>query len=102
VVFASRTVQIKAGKGQKDGVGFCGAETAQHLRAWLARRKASHPEDYLFLDRAGRSLTGSHAVHILHRLSVKAGLPRRIGPHALRHYATTSILKQLDNLRAGR
>jgi site-specific recombinase XerD len=98
VNFATRNVNVRAGKGQKDGVGFFGAETAQHLRAWLAKRRDAHAEDHLFTDRRGRSLTRSHGVHILHRLSVRAGLPRKVGPHALRHYAATSILKQTGDL----
>ena len=98
VNFATRTLAVRGGKGQKDGVGFFGAETAQYLRSWLSKRRDAHPEDYLFLDRNGRSLTRSHAVHILHRLSVKAGFPRKVGPHALRHYAATSILRQTGDL----
>src|SRR5258708_7215538 len=94
VNFATRTVMVRGGKGAKDGVGFFGAETAQHLRAWLAKRREVRPEDYLFVDRAGRSLTRDHGTHALHKLSVKAGLPHKIGPHALRHYAATSILRQ--------
>ena len=53
---------------------------------------------HLFVDRTGRSLTRSHGLHILHRLSVSAGLPRKVGPHALRHYAATSILRQTGDL----
>jgi site-specific recombinase XerD len=68
------------------------------LRAWLGARREATLEDYLFIDRAGRSLTRNHATHILHRLSVKAGLARKVGPHALRRYAATSILKQTGDL----
>jgi site-specific recombinase XerD len=96
--FAGRTLNVRAGKGQKDGLGFFGAETAQHLRAWLSRRADAHLEDYLFVNRTGRSLTRSHAVHILHRLSIRVGLPHKVGPHALRHYAATSILRQTGDL----
>ncbi len=98
VNFAARTVNVRAGKGQKDGVGFFGAETAQHLRSWLAKRKDAQPEDHLFADKRGRSLTRSHGVHILHRLSERTGLPHKVGPHALRHYAATSILRQTGDL----
>jgi site-specific recombinase XerD len=98
VNFAARTLNVRAGKGQKDGVGFFGAEAAQYLRAWLSKRRDAHPEDHLFVDRTGRSLTRSYGLHILHRLSVRAGLPRKVGPHALRHYAATSILRQTGDL----
>ena len=98
VNFASRTVNVRGGKGQKDGMGFFGAEAAQYIRAWLSKRRDAHPEDYLFVDRTGRSLTRSHGLHILHRLSVRAGLPRKVGPHALRHCAAISILRQTGDL----
>jgi len=50
------------------------------------------------MDRCGRSLRRDHVTHTLHKLSPKAGLPRKIGAHALRHYAATSILKQAGDL----
>ena len=96
--FATRTVSVRAGKGQKDGVGFFGAEAATHLRAWIARRRDASAEDFLFCDRTSRSMTRHATPRILHRLSDKAGLSRKIGPHALRHYAATSILKQTGDL----
>jgi site-specific recombinase XerD len=68
------------------------------LRSWLGVRRETMLEDYLFIDRNGRSLTRSHAAHILHRLSRRAGLARKVGPHALRHYPATSILKQTGDL----
>jgi integrase/recombinase XerC len=98
VNFATRTLSVRGGKSGKDGVGFFGAEAAKLIRAWLAKRVEVRPEDYLFVDRAGRGLVRHHATHILHRLSVKAGLPRKVGPHALRHYAATSILRQTGDL----
>jgi site-specific recombinase XerD len=35
---------------------------------------------------------------ILHRLSRRASLERPIGPHALRHYAATSLLRRTGDL----
>jgi site-specific recombinase XerD len=98
VSFSSRTIDVRGGKGGKDGIGFFGLEATQLLRKWLSVRREVALEDYLFSDRLGRSLTPSHAAHILHRLSIKAGLPRKVGPHALRHYAATSLLKQTGDL----
>ena len=37
--FSTRTLDIRGGKGGKDGVGFFGAEAAQMLRAWLGVRR---------------------------------------------------------------
>jgi len=79
-------------------VGFFGAEAATHLRRCIAKRRDVSAEDFLFCDRTGRSITRHAATRILHRLSNKAGLSRKIGPHALRHYAATSILKQTGDL----
>lgn len=98
VRFGERTLTVRGGKGQKDGTGFFGAETAALVRSWLQIRQDANPEDYLFTDKQGRPLSRSTACHLLHRLSVRAGLPRKIGPHALRHYAATSILKQTGDL----
>ncbi len=98
VNFGARTLNVKGGKGQKDGVGFFGAESAQYLRAWLSKRRQAHAEDFLFCESGGRSLTASHGSHVLHRLSVRAGLSRKVGPHALRHYAATAILRQTGDL----
>ncbi len=102
VNFATRTVMVRGGKGAKDGVGFFGSEAAQYLRAWLAKRREPRPEDYLFVDRTGRSLRRDYATHTLHKLSVKTGLPRKVGPHALCHYAATSILKKSGDLEVVR
>jgi len=98
VNFASRVVAVRTGKGQKDGVGFFGAETAQMLRAWLQARKDVVAEDFLFAHAGGWPFTRDYGTHLLHRLSVRAGLQRKLGPHALRHYAATSILRQTGDL----
>ncbi len=98
VNFSTRTLEVRGGKGGKDGVGFFGAEAAQMLRTWLGVRREVVPEDFLFVSRLGRSLTRHHAAHILYRLAKRAALTRKIGPHALRHYAATSILKQTGDL----
>src|SRR6202022_315127 len=47
VSFSTRTLDVRGGKGGKDGVGFFGAEAAHLLRAWLAARREATPEDYL-------------------------------------------------------
>ena len=68
-------------------------------RATTERRPTADPSGVcLLLVVQGRSLSRSCGAHILHRLSVRAGLPRKMGPHQLRHYAATSILKRTGDL----
>ncbi len=98
VRLGERTISVHQGKGSKDGLAFMGAETAKLLREWFQTRSGAQSEDFVFVDRHGRPLTRTHACHMLHRLSARAGLPRKVGPHALRHYAATSILKQTGDL----
>jgi site-specific recombinase XerD len=98
VAFGTRTLSVRGGKGGKDGVGFFGAETAQVLRSWVGSRRDAMPEDFLFTDHQGRPLSRDYGTHLLHKISRRAGLPRKVGPHALRHYAATAILKQTGDL----
>lgn len=92
------TISIRNGKGGKDGIGFFGAEASRHVRSWLKSRIDLHPDDLLFCTKDDRPLTRQVAGRILYRLSAKAGLRRKIGPHALRHYAATSLLRQTGDL----
>ena len=50
VNFNARTLSVRGGKGQTDGVGFFGAETAQVVRSWLGSRTDAMLEDFLFCD----------------------------------------------------
>lgn len=92
------TLTVHGGKGGRDRLGFFGTRASTLIAPWLAMRTGARPVDFLFCDRQGRPLSRHHAVRILHRLSVKAGLSRRVGPHALRHYAATSLLRQTGDL----
>lgn len=101
---ADRSLFVRSGKGRKDRVVFVGATTTRALRAWLARHPQPAPESYLFVDRRGRRIKDRHLVTILHRLSRRAGLPkdRWLHPHAFRHFAATSWLREgmgLDEVR---
>ncbi len=99
-----RSLFVRSGKGQKDRVSFVGATTARAIRDYLAMRTLASREDWLFVDDEGRPLKLRHLVQVLHRLSARAGLPpnRRLHPHALRHLAATSWLRNgvgLDQVR---
>jgi site-specific recombinase XerC len=93
-----RTIHVRAGKGQKDGTAFFGEVTAALVRRWLAVHPAPVPAAPLCCGRDGAMLGPSAIVRILHRLSRRAGLARKIGPHALRHYAATSLMRRTGDL----
>ncbi|HEV8540308.1 MAG TPA: tyrosine-type recombinase/integrase [Nitrospiraceae bacterium] len=84
--FTTRLIRVQAGKGQRDGVTFFGEATASLLRAWLAVHPDPRPAVFVFVTREGVPLGPWAIVRILYRLSTRAGLNRKIGPHALRHY----------------
>ena len=101
---AELSIFIRLGKGRKDRKTFVSPTTAEAIRQHLAMRPSAGEADPLFADAQGRSLTRRHLVQILHRLSARAGLPRnrRLHPHALRHFAATSWLRNgmgLDHVR---
>jgi site-specific recombinase XerC len=94
----ARLVHVRAGKGQKDGVAFFGETTASLLRTWLAIHPGPMPAAPVCCTHEGAMLGPSTITHILHRLSRRAGLGRKIGPHALRHNAATSLLRRTGDL----
>ncbi len=96
--FGARAIRVHGGKGQKDGVSFFGEVTASQLQIWLSIHPNPRLATFVFVTREGVQL-GPHAfLRILHRLSQRAGLDRKIGPHALRHYAATAILRRTGDL----
>jgi site-specific recombinase XerD len=95
---SARLVHVRAGKGQKDGTAFFGETTASLLRTWLAIHPSPTPAAPVSCTQEGAMLGPSTITHVLHRLSRRAGLERKIGPHALRHYAATSLLRRTGDL----
>jgi site-specific recombinase XerD len=101
---ADRSLFVRSGKGRKDRVAFVSPTTARALREYLAVRPVVTQDDFLFVDIQNRPLKRRHLIQIFHRLSTNAGLSpnRRIHPHALRHFAATSWLRNgvgLDEVR---
>lgn len=101
---SERSLFVRSGKGRKDRVVFLSPTTTRALKEYLGMRCGFASEEFLFVDQRARPLKPRHLVQILHRLSGQAGLQahRRIHPHALRHFAATSWLRNgvgLDEVR---
>jgi len=85
-------------------VAFVAPPSARAIREYMGVRAHISREDFLFVSDEGRPLKRRHLIQILHRLSAKASLApdRRLHPHALRHFAATSWLRNgvsLDEVR---
>lgn len=81
------------GKGSKERIVFFSPVTAKALARWLSVRPHKPYEDSLFLGVRGEPLTRHGLGHIVTRLAKKAGIQRRIGPHAMRHTFATLYVK---------
>lgn len=93
-----RTITVRNGKGQRGRIAYFDVAAAQCLRVWLKVRAPAQREDWLFCRQDGRPFRRRYAAEILYRLSARAGLPRKINPHALRHFAATHILRKTGDL----
>jgi site-specific recombinase XerD len=89
---------VHSGKAQKDGVTFFGETTGSLLRAWLLAHPDPRPAAFVCCTREGVQLGPWAIARILYRLSRRAGLDRKIGPHALRHYAATAVWRRSGDL----
>lgn len=69
-----------------------------HVRNHMTIQKGF--EDYLFLNRRGKSLTRVMIFTIIKSLAEKAGISKKISPHTFRHSFATHLLKNGADLRS--
>lgn len=92
------------GKGDKERLVPLSPTAIDCVDEYL-RQRADLPEkpgyeDYLFLNRRGRSLTRVMVFYIVRDLAQRAGIAKKISPHTLRHSFATHLLEGGANLRA--
>jgi len=94
---------ICKGKGGKERVVPWGGSAQRAVKRYLAEARpklAKKPSSALFLTRRGRAFTRQGIWKILKTYAAQAGLPKRIGPHALRHSFATHLLERGADLRS--
>ncbi len=80
------TVRILHGKGDRSRVVGVDPTAMSVLDRWLEkRRQLGIRGRYVFCTLQGGQLDGSYVRALLGRLAAKAGLDKRVNPHALRH-----------------
>jgi integrase/recombinase XerD len=73
-------------KGSKWHTAYFGAETAEALRAWLAKRPAvDHRHVWTTTGRMGEALKPTGVSEMIRKLAERSGASRAWGPHAIRH-----------------
>ncbi len=91
------------GKGRKERVVPLGQVACGRLRKYLleARGKLAKPtrSATLFISRTGKKLNRERIWQVVRRLTLKAGLKKRIHPHTLRHSFATHLLEGGADLR---
>ncbi len=100
--FARRTLQVRAGKGGKDRLVPLMAGALGSLKDYLAVRRhlvVGPDRGALFLNNRGQRIGPFVVQHLLADLSVRAGLPRRVHPHLLRHSIAVAMLRGGADIR---
>lgn len=91
------------GKGGKERLVPLGEEALLWLERYLAHVRPGllqgHLCDFLFVTRRGEGMTRQAFWHIIKRYALKAGIPRPISPHTLRHAFATHLLNHGADLR---
>ena len=90
------------GKRSKARIVPVGAKAREALAAWRAAREqlAAEGERALFVSRRGARLSHRAIQVRLGRQALRAGMPRHVHPHMLRHSFASHVLQSSGDLRA--
>ncbi|MHC4494475.1 MAG: site-specific tyrosine recombinase [Planctomycetota bacterium] len=92
------------GKGKKERVIPIGrvaiAATAEYLAKLRPRLAGSLSEDFLLLSRTGRPMSRIEIWRLVKKYAIRAGMPRNLTVHTLRHCFATHLLTGGADLRS--
>ena len=90
------TLRVRHGKGDQSRTVGLDTTASGLVGRWIDRRKAlGHSgRRKLFCTLNGTELDQSYVRHLLRRLAAKAGVERRIHPHALRHAYAAELARE--------
>lgn len=93
------------GKGSKERLVPAGKSALKHIAIYRDQVRVHMTikpgfEDYLFLNRRGKSLSRVMVFNIVKDLATKIGLKKNISPHTFRHSFATHLIEGGADLRA--
>lgn len=92
------------GKGSKERIVPLGASAGRTIRDYLEQLRPSlvkpHSPDKLFLSRTGRGLDRIELWRIVKKYALRAGMPKNMTVHTLRHCFASHLLSGGADLRA--
>lgn len=94
--FDRQRIHVVLAKGNKDRYTLLPQVLIEILRT---QYKVKKPEDYLFTNYKGNSLTVTTVQKIIEKAKTKANLAKHISPHTMRHSFATHLLEHGTDIR---
>lgn len=93
------------GKGDKERLVPIGSDAVKHIRIYREQVRVHQPvqngfEDFVFLNKRGKSLSRVMIFYIIRDLAGKAGITKHMSPHTFRHSFATHLVEGGADLRA--
>ena len=100
-VFAKEGFLRIVGKGDKERIIPLGEMAAEALEAWYGARPepCRGYEDFVFLNRSGKSLSRVSIFNMVKKQAMLAGVRKEISPHTFRHSFATHLVENGADLR---
>jgi site-specific recombinase XerD len=91
-------LKVRHGKGDKERMGAIDLKACAFLQLWLEKKKALKIGGPVFSTLKGKPVRDTYIRTMLQRIADKAGITKRVHPHAFRHSCAVGLLKAGKNV----